>query len=81
MLFDRGEQGGVAECQPRGGATQELLLVLFFFFYRQRTPTQPALSHSEKQFGLLSNQTAQSVIFRVIAAVCLDALLQLAAPV
>lgn len=66
-VFDRGEQGGVAECQPRGGATQELLLVLFFiFFFRQCIPTQPALSHSEKLFGLLLNQTytAQSVIFQ-----------------
>lgn len=38
-VFDRGEQGGVAECQPRGGATQELMLVLSFFFQTVHTHT------------------------------------------
>lgn len=81
VSFERSEQGGLAECQPCGGATQELLLILW-----QCTPTQPALSHSEKQFGFVIASNVHYPLhcfqaFRLSSLLCFNAGLRMKAPV
>lgn len=85
VSFERSEQGGLAECQPCGGATQEPLLVLCL---DSAHPHSRLWVTAKNNLGLLLHQmyTTVCIVFRfsgfqAITTACFDAGLRMKAPV